>query len=568
MTVTPTSPNRAARRSLARRGGAVGAGGVLVAGTAAALLTAFAGQAGASATITVDSSGDGTADSTHCSDITPGNCTIRDAAALAVDGDTITFDAAIGNITLTEGASISLGAVNITGPGSSALTITSTATFALDLFDFQGSGDVTVSGFALTTQRMKTWNQGKFTMNDVSISNSRSAYGGALYAVNTGDLVISGSHFENNRAVARGGAIYAINSGNVTITDSEFIDNVATDQFSNGGGIFLGGPTIGFTLTDSTVTGNTAGNGGGVSVLSSASVTITDSVISSNTAATGGGANLGGQTGGDVSIDRTTIDDNSATTGSGGMVVSGRALVMTDSTISNNQSSGSAGGAKITNSSQVVVNNSTVSGNGAVNLGGGFYFEYTTDIRFNQTTISANTAVYCGGMCLTSVAPVTLELSGTILSGNSAMAGFEDAGTAASVTLNSDHSIVGNTYGIPVTDLGGTIISTTPGLLALADNGGPTMTMALDPTSAAIDAGPNPVATFTGNGFDQRGTPWLRVSNGIVDIGAFEVQATPPPTSSSTTSTTTVPTSSTTSTTAVDPTTTADDDPVIPAFTG
>ena len=146
--VVPT--NRAARRSLARRGGAVGAGGVLVAGSAAALLTAFAGQAGAASTITVDSSADGTATASNCTDSMPGNCTIRDAAAAAVNGDTIIFGASVTSITLTNGR-IDLGAVNITGPGSASLAITTTAAAgSYDLFNFSGTGDVTVSGLSIT----------------------------------------------------------------------------------------------------------------------------------------------------------------------------------------------------------------------------------------------------------------------------------------------------------------------------------------------------------------------------------------------------------------------------------
>jgi hypothetical protein len=531
---------------------------VLVAGTAAALLTAFAGQAGAAATITVDSSGDGTATASDCTDSMPGNCTLRDAAAAAVDGDTITFDAAISTITLTNGG-IALGAVNITGPGSASLAITTTAAAgSYDLFYFQsqGSGDVTVSGLAITKNRIKAKNAGTFTLDDVSISDSQAAFGGALYAYNAGDLVISSSRFDNNESgnASKGGAIYAVNGGDVTITDTEIVNNNAQTN-GQGGGVWVDtGTAFTFTLTDSVVSGNTAKIGGGIGMLSAASVTIADSVISSNTAATGGGASVLGA-GGQFSIDRTTIDDNSATSSSGGMFVENIALEMTDSTISNNQSSGSVGGVKIVDSSQVVVNNSTVSGNEALNLCGGFYFGNTTDITFNQSTISANTAVYGGGIGVVASSAVTLELSGTILSGNSGIPGFEDLATVASVTLNSDHSIVGNTYGITVTDLGGTIISTAPGLLALADNGGPTQTMALDSTSIAIDAGPDPVATFTGNGFDQRGTPYARVFNGTVDIGAFEVQATAPPTSS----TTTTP----------DPTTTAtEEDVMVPAFTG
>jgi hypothetical protein len=92
------------------------------------------------------------------------------------------------------------------------------------------------------------------------------------------------------------------------------------------------------------------------------------------------------------------------------------------------------------------------------------------------------------------------------------------------------------------------------GLDALADNGGATQTMALLTGSPAIDAGPATVPTFTGNGFDQRATPFVRVYNGQSDIGAFELQPEPvPPT------TTVAPD---------DTTTTVGTDPMVPAFTG
>ena len=53
-------------------------------------------------------------------------------------------------------------------------------------------------------------------------------------------------------------------------------------------------------------------------------------------------------------------------------------------------------------------------------------------------------------------------------------------------------------------------------LATLADNGGPTRTMALQTGSPAIDAGTLTGAAAT----DQRGLPRV----GAVDIGAFEVQ--------------------------------------------
>jgi hypothetical protein len=59
----------------------------------------------------------------------------------------------------------------------------------------------------------------------------------------------------------------------------------------------------------------------------------------------------------------------------------------------------------------------------------------------------------------------------------------------------------------------------------LADNGGPTQTMALLPGSPAIDAGDNTVASE----WDQRGRGYPRIVNGIIDIGAFEFQGTTAP---------------------------------------
>ena len=594
------SVNRAARRSIARRGGVLGAGGVLVAGTAAALLTAFAGQAGAAATITVDSSGDGTATASNCTDSMPGNCTLRDAAAAAANGDTINFDAAISSITLTNG-SIVLGTPNITGPGSALLTITTTAAAgSYDLFNFQGSGDVTVSGLSITKQRIFTANQGKFTLNDVSISGSYNSYGGALYAANSSDLVISGSHFENNTAAVKGGAIYAVSNGTVTVSNTT-IENSASFG-GGGGGIHVGANATSFTLTDSTVTGNTASYGAGLSISANGTVTIADSDISLNTATSrGGGAYVilgSNDLATQVTVERTTFDGNIAEDSGGGLHVADRYLSVGNSTFSNNQAR-LGGGISSSYGGEATINNTTISGNQAAQ-GGGFY-SVGTDVAMNQSTISENSGINAlynngdgGGV---SVANGALNISGTILSGNTAeTAGQEDVLMYGKGVFYSDHSIVGNVYGITVTDSGGTIFSTTPGLLALADNGGPTQTMSLDPTSAAIDAGPNPVATFTGNGFDQRGTPFVRIFNGTVDIGAFEVQDTPTPTSSTTSSSTTstlaptsstttstlaptsstttstlAPTSSTTtSTMGIDPTTStaAEDDPVAPTFTG
>ena len=57
----------------------------------------------------------------------------------------------------------------------------------------------------------------------------------------------------------------------------------------------------------------------------------------------------------------------------------------------------------------------------------------------------------------------------------------------------------------------------------LQNNGGLTLTHALSANNLAIDAGNN-VANLD---FDQRGPAFLRVSNDVPDIGAFELQPAP-----------------------------------------
>jgi hypothetical protein len=65
----------------------------------------------------------------------------------------------------------------------------------------------------------------------------------------------------------------------------------------------------------------------------------------------------------------------------------------------------------------------------------------------------------------------------------------------------------------------GDIVGTNPNLGPLADNGGPTLTMALLSGSPAIDSGDPANAPAT----DQRG--FVRIFGGTIDIGAFEAQS-------------------------------------------
>ena len=74
--------------------------------------------------------------------------------------------------------------------------------------------------------------------------------------------------------------------------------------------------------------------------------------------------------------------------------------------------------------------------------------------------------------------------------------------------------------------LGNLVGVANPRLGVLANNGGPTATIALLAGSPAINAGSNALAVDPSTGlplaFDQRGPGFPRIVNNTVDIGAFE----------------------------------------------
>ena len=88
----------------------------------------------------------------------------------------------------------------------------------------------------------------------------------------------------------------------------------------------------------------------------------------------------------------------------------------------------------------------------------------------------------------------------------------------STLTVSGSNNLIG-VAGTDVVLPGGTLHGD-PLLLALADNGGPTMTHALGATSPAIDHGNN----IAGLNFDQRGVGFPRVAGAAVDIGAVELQ--------------------------------------------
>ena len=281
------------------------------------------------------------------------------------------------------------------------------------------------------------------------------------------------------------------------------ISNGLAPQFGCGGGILDEGSSL--FLIDCTVSGNsTDGTGGGICADANATLTIDSSTLSGNYA---------GDYGGGIANTGTLTINNSTLGGNRGEFAAGAIL------------NGFNGDASLT------VSNSTLSGNTTQLHGGGIF-------NGGQSIISNSTLSNNSGMTAGAIVNRlgTLDIESTIL--NSGELGpniSNDSGTVTSHGYNLSSDDGGGVLNGP-----GDQINTNPVLGPLQNNGGPTFTHELLPSSPAIDAGdPN----FTPPPFfDQRGQGFPRVVNGRIDIGSFEVQSGGTPTPTSTPTTTPTPT--------------------------
>lgn len=419
-------------------------------------------------------------------------------------------------------------------------------------------------GGAVATKRGQTLVVSGSTFIDNEAKNEE---GGALYVDHFVSVTVVDSTFTDNRAEDDdGGAVFVRSTPHVTIERSTFSGNFGDTgggavQIDTSGGVVL--------VRDSVFSENRANSAGGAVAFnadSSSSVTVDHSVISDNTATgIGGGLYVDMYSTGDLTVSNSTISGNSGSRGGGMVVDSPGTVVVTASTLDGNTATDQGGGLNVDTSSDagasgsVTITNSTISGNTAGSAGGGVAVTYSTSAYVDdqttpplsvlQSTITGNTATAGAGIGVSdrytgpgsvaaldddkpapaprpAVAPViTLSPVGIVGSIVSANPGG-DVDTPGPLTGRA--ALVGTVTGSPLTDLGGTITSGDPGLDPLADNGGPTRTHALKPTSAAVDTGPDPVPDFPGNTTDQRGAGYPRVSGGRADIGAYELEVPEP----------------------------------------
>ncbi len=477
---------------------------------------------------------------TNCKPPAPADsCSLRGAVEAAQTGDTIelsagTYELSRGELTLTH-------EITIVGAGAPATTIEQTGQArVIDAEAALSMSGVTVTGGDPVGAAGSAGGSG------TNVFGGGIEAGGALTLTNvvvTGNRVVAGNGGngaagsgssrggEGGRGGTAGGA--GISGGSpLSLTDVAITNNVA--QAGSGGSGGAGG------TTSEGGRGGAAGeaSGGGIDLGELLSLSATDTLIADNQANSG----TGGQGGEGGTASGAPGAGGQGEPSDGGGLYSNSPAALTNVTITGNTASGGAGG------SGGAARGAKTGGSGGAGIGGvgGGVALFTEGAgRFASVTIAANATTYGvgggggagsgggspgapgavllgggGDLYLTSA---TLTVSDSIIASGQGESGRQNCAFGGGGVLTSAGHNLDDSDECISKSAAGDLIGTPAGLSPLADNGGPTDTMALLAGSAAIRAGASPCLSASSEPLtsDQRGLP----RGEPCDIGAFEGQA-------------------------------------------
>jgi predicted outer membrane repeat protein len=458
---------------------------------------------------TIEVVGDGTTASCTEQALKAAVATLNDAAA----GSALTFDCG-GEHTITLTSSLLIanslivdggGIITLSGGGDvRVIELDNHLDFVLQQISivdgYVAAGSENESGAGL----LSPW-FGTLKVIDVTFDNNHSASelndvgGGAIYAGGLTEAVISGSVFNNNSGSV-GGAVLS-RSTNLRVANSVFYENTATThadggQYGNGGGLYIDRMWL-----DDPV-----------------DFAICGSVFESNHATQHGSAlfsyNLEGN---GALFDRCTFENNdmdgSPGGGTGSVYHEGVPLLLVGSTFAGNRTGAHAGGLFLGGGTDATVENCTFVANTTLGNAGALWAG-NGRVEVTNCTFAENDADY---------GPVIFKgQDGNVTLTNVVLANNTTANEFSALACHETFTDGGGNIQWPATKNNGnddtpcteSVIFAEPLLAELADNGGPTETMALDAASPAVDVADE------GPDYDQRGLPRV----GRCDAGAFELQ--------------------------------------------
>ncbi|CAN5458833.1 CSLREA domain-containing protein [soil metagenome] len=330
-----------------------------------------------------------------------------------------------------------------------------------------------------------------------------------VFDLRLGDATLRNLTIENGRVSGDGAGILGAASVEITLDDIKLLNNDANGPSKSGGAINASGP---LRISDSLISGNNAPFDGAIE-------------------STGGMAMI-----------RTTVRDNNAAFGAGGVFIASPSLIA-GSTFTGNQQIGETGshqGGAITTTDDVDIRNVTIAGNSADQSGGGIAAVNNSDVSLTNVTVTDNTADANqdqtnpgDGGGLYSENGGEFLLRSTVVSGNHDLTPSGDGNInrncAAQLTL-AGNNLLGDTDGCATQKLLSTpseiATATKPKFTALKLNGGPTATIGFAKSSPLrnkikrTDCNDGGISKVPKIEFDQRGVP--RPQNGRCDVGAYE----------------------------------------------
>ena len=226
-----------------------------------------------------------------------------------------------------------------------------------DTIDFDPTVFATPQMISLTSGQLELTDAATTTISGpgaglLSISGNNAS---RVFFINYGSAALSGLTITGGSA-GTGGGLYN-SSGTTTLTNCTVSGNSAT----NGGGVFTGGVYNYYggtyygttTLTNCTVSGNSASNGGGLFSSDYGTTTLTNCTVSGNSASNNGGGLFTVGYYGTTTLTNCTVSGNTAGNNGGGLANRRARSTTSDGT--------------------TTLTNCTLSGNTAGNDGGGLY---------------------------------------------------------------------------------------------------------------------------------------------------------------------------------------------------
>ena len=301
---------------------------------------------------------------------------------------------------------------------------------------------------------------GTFTMSGSAVisgnnasSSSSSSSGGGVYIHNgtftmSGGAVISGNSASSSSSSSSGGGVYVSTDGIFTMEGGTIggIDGASANSAKSGGGVCVYKGV--FTMSDGSISRNTATDSGGGVFVQDGTFTMKSTAIIQENEATGGSSHACGGgvyvNGGEFTMTGTAIIQDNEATGSNGYACGGGVYVNVgeftmngDAIIQGNEAAGiidyaGGGGVYVNGGGEFTMNDSAIiqknnastdetskaAAGGGVYLTGGGTFSMVGNAKIQENKVTGSNGYAGGGVVV--YENCTFNMSGGIISGNSA----------------------------------------------------------------------------------------------------------------------------------------------------